>query len=119
MSTRRTDYGSTLDMFINSKKTFEIEVEDPSTGDPADLTDTSVYNTGNFLILKPDGEQITSVSITYEDRENGIISFEIDETVSTSSNAGNWIGKVQFVNESADIIDQQVLNFNILEYATI
>ena len=119
MSLRRTDYGATLDMFIGSTKDFQIQVEDPETSDAQDLSDTSIYATGNFLILKPDGTQIASVSITYTDRLNGLVSFTIDDTVTTSANAGNWIGKVQFVNEFGDIIDQQAMNFNILEYATI
>lgn len=115
MSIRRIDYEVTLEIFAGTRKDFELVIEDPSTGEAKDLSDTNTYNDGNVKIVKPDGTIITTVSITYNDRPNGIVGFTIDETVATNDNAGNWIGNVELINNVPKTIDQQLFNFNILE----
>lgn len=115
MSTRRIDYGTTLEIFAGTTKDFELIVENPETSQAKDLSDTDVYATGNVKIQKPDGTIIGTVSITYTTRGLGLIGFSITDSIATNTNAGNWIGNAEFINSDGDIIDQQLFNFNILE----
>lgn len=115
MSTRRIDYGLTLEIFAGTTKDFELIIEDPDTGDPKDLSDTSTYNDGSVKIVKPDGTVITTVSISFLDRAAGIVGFTITDEYATNTNAGNWIGNLELINNVPKIVDQQLFNFNILE----
>lgn len=118
---RRIDYGTTLEISAGTTKVMELQVENPVTSDPADLTDTNIYNTGKVIILKSDGTEIGTANMTYEDRANGIISFTPDDDesggngITVETNAGNWIGKAIFINILGITIDQRRFNFNILE----
>lgn len=89
-------------------------IQDPETGQPLSMTDTDIFNTGKALITKPDKTKLANVVINYINRAGGEIEFTIDDTVTISANAGNWLGKVQFINSSDEIIDQNIFNFNIL-----
>jgi len=114
MSLVRTQFDATLEIKVDSTRVMAIIVEDPETGEPLDLSDTDIYNTGNFIILEPDSTIIATIPFIYVDRPNGLIEFEVDATVTTVENAGNWKGDVEFININSLIIDQRTLNFNIL-----
>lgn len=115
MSTVRKSYPLVLEIFVGSQKTYLITIDDPDTNEPLDLSNESTYDTGNFKIIKPDGTLIATLSITYADRTNGVISFTVTDTITTNTNAGNWTGNVELIDDSSTIVEQQVLNFNILE----
>jgi len=114
MSQIRTQFQSLLEIRVGSTKIMSLIIEDPETGQPLSMTDTDIFNTGKAIITKPDKTEIANVPIVYIDRPNGEIEFTIDDTITISINAGNWLGKVQFINTSGKIIDQNIFNFNIL-----
>jgi len=104
-----------LEIFVGTSKTFALTVIDPDTGTAKDLTSVTTFDTGNFKILKPDGTNIVTVAITYADRANGLVTFVILSATTILANAGNWIGELELLNTSSDTVDQQKVNFNILE----
>lgn len=115
MSVVRKDFGTELEMFVGSTKTFQLVVNDPDTGNPINMSDTAVFATGEFKIVKPGGDIITTVAITYGDRPNGRVDFTILATVATNANAGNWEGNLELSDNIPVIIEQQRINFNIIE----
>ena len=114
MSVRRQDFGSELEMYVDTEKTFQLSIIDPETNDAQDLTNTTIFSTGVVKIYKPDGTIISTSNITYIDRAGGVVEFTMLETDSVLANAGNWIGDLELVNTSSKIVDQQKFNFNIL-----
>jgi len=114
MSQVRTQFQAQLEINVGSTKVMKFIVEDPETGEPLSMIDTDLFNTGNAVISKPDKTIIVTTPITYVDRPNGTIEFIIDDTVTTLANAGNWLGKVKFINSSGKTINQEIFNFNIL-----
>lgn len=114
MSVRREDFGTKLDIYVDSEKTFQLNVINPNTGLAEDLTNTTIYNTGTVKVYKPDGTVVLSVTLTYADRANGVVEFTVLETHTVIANAGNWIGDMELIDDTAKIIDQQKFNFNIL-----
>lgn len=116
MSIRMGDYGDTLEIFAGTTKQFTITITDPTTGSAIDMSDTVVYASGIFKILKPDFTQIgTNVSISFSSRAAGQIQFTITSTIAAVSNAGNWIGELEISNATPVVIDQQRFNFNIIQ----
>lgn len=111
---RRTSHPDTLQITAKSTKMFRVTIFD-SNNNVQPLTDQNVFNTGKFNILAGDFTLIATVDISYFDRPNGVIEFTIDDTIATNTNAGNWNGEVQLINEQVQTILQQNLNFNILE----
>lgn len=114
MSQVRTQFQAQLEISVGSTKVMQLIVEDPETGEPLDMTDDNLFATGNAVITKPDKTIIVTTPISYVDRPNGVIEFTIDDTVTTIENAGNWLGKVKFINTLGKIINQEKFNFNIL-----
>jgi len=114
MSTTRESFQFTFEIFVGSEKTFLVTITDPDTNEAIDLSNTNTYNSGNFRIIKPDETVITTITIAFADRLNGVVSFTVPDTVTITSNAGNWIGNVQLLDSSSTIIEQQVFGFNIL-----
>ncbi len=114
MSLVRTQFDATLEINVDTTKVMQLVIEDPETGEPLDLSDTDIYDTGTFVIREPDKTIIATVPFLYIDRPNGLIEFAIDDTITTLENAGNWKGIVQFININTLIIDQRKINFNIL-----
>lgn len=116
MSTRRIDYnGVTFEITAGTTKSFEITIEDPFTGEIKPLTDTTVYDSFRFKIIKPDKTVIATITGSYLDRPNGLVGWTVDDDIATNDNAGNWIGELEFLNNLSEVVDQQMINFNILE----
>lgn len=115
MSQRYTDYGVTLEIFADTEKVFQLTIIDPETNEVQQLTNTALYSTVDVKIVKPDGSLIVTVPAIYADRPNGLVEFTITPSANMLSNAGNWIGEVEFFNTNSIKIDQQRFNFNILE----
>jgi len=116
MSVNREDFGITFEITVGTTKTFQLTILDPDTNLAVDMTDINVYATGVVKIYKPDGTLIDSgTNVSFTDRANGIVSFTILASITTSANAGNWIGEIEFSNITPVIIDQQKFNFNIIE----
>jgi hypothetical protein len=115
MSVERQDYGTLLEMFVGTTKTFILTIKDPDTGLAFDMSDTAVFNTGQVKIIQPDGTIIVTVAITYTDRPNGEVEFTIVAATAINTNAGNWKGEVELSNDDPIVIEQQAFNFNILE----
>ena len=117
MSIRREDIQPLFTVFVGTKKQLTLTVIDPDTNQPKDLVDANVYATGIAKIFKSDGTPIgVDMTITYEDRVNGVVSFIVDDTTETIlANAGNWYGEAEFINTSAEIVDQQRFGINIIE----
>jgi len=117
MSVRREDFGTTFDVHAGTTKTLQLTILDPDTGSAKSLTDTSVYASGVVKIYKPDGTLVgSSMSVTFSDRANGVIIFTVSGTdQATNTNAGNWIGEIEFSNVTPLKIDQQFFNINIKE----
>lgn len=114
MSISRADFGVTFEMFVDSEKTFQLTVKD-ANGALEDITSTTTYATGRFKIVKPDLTLVADVPIVYSDRPASEIEFTITTAISILANAGNWIGEVEFVNITPVKIDEQRINFNILQ----
>ena len=114
MSLVREQFDATLEIKVGSLKIMSLTIEDPETGEPLDLSDEDIYNTGIFVIREPDRTIIATTDFDYVDRPNGLIEFTITPTIASSENAGNWEGVVKFVNSTSSIIDQRIFNFNIL-----
>lgn len=114
MSVVRKQYNIVMNIFTGSEKSLTITVEDPVTGEPKNLTDTSKYNSGNVKIIKPDGTVIATLPIVYLVRLEGVVEFLVPDTVTSIENAGNWFGKLQLIDDSSKIVEQQVFNFNII-----
>jgi len=114
MSQVRTQFQAQLEINVGSTKVMQLIVEDPETGEPLSMIDENLFATGDAVITKPDGSIIITTPITYVNRPNGTIEFTIDDTVTTTENAGNWLGKVKFINTLDKIINQESFNFNIL-----
>lgn len=116
MSLVRTDYGETCEIFVGSQKTFELTILDPDDPTMAkNLSDATVFATGNFKIVRPNGTLIATLTVDYFDRPNGIIQFEVTTTETVLANAGNWKGELELINDQGIPVEQQVFNFNILE----
>lgn len=115
MSTRRIDYGVTFEISAGSTKIFQFTVIDPVTGTAKNLSDTTIFATGQVKIYKPDNTIIGTLTVSYTDRVNGIIQFTVTATEATNANAGNWIGDLELSNDVPLIVEQQFFNFNILE----
>lgn len=114
MIVRRVEHPETLEIVSDGKKIFRVTILDASNN-AQDLTALNIFSTGVFKILAGDFTFIDSVPISYFDRPNGIIEFEIDESIATNENAGNWNGKIELINENGKKVAQQYLNFNIRE----
>ncbi len=113
---RRKNYKNTLQITAGSKKGFQVTVVD-GNNKVVDLSNEAIFKTAKFNILEGDFTLIKSVTATYFDRPNGIMQFEIDNTIANNGNAGNWVGELEFLNEAnpAVIVDQKYMNFNILQ----
>lgn len=115
MSTTRTNFeGRLLEIYEGGSKTFEFTIIDPETGEAQDMSDNLIFNSGTVTILKPSGDIIGTVNISFTDRLNGVVDFTIEPPISDTENVGNWIGHLEILNEVGQIIDQQNFNFNIL-----
>jgi len=116
MSTIRRDYNALQEIYVGTTKAFTSTIIDPDTGEPKDLRDGSIYHTARFRILDPSYNEIgMHIPVTFEDREHGMIQYVIPTDITVSENAGNWIGNIEFLNINGEIIDQQLVNFNILD----
>ncbi len=118
MSIRREQINPTFEVFVGTKKQFLLTVIDPDTNEKKDLVDAAIYATGVAKIFKSDGTAVgADMAIVYEaPRSDGIISFIVLDTDHTlPANAGNWWGEVEFINNVAEIIDQQRFGINIIE----
>lgn len=116
MSMRREQIDPLFTVFVGTQKNLELTVLDPDTNLPKDLVDANVYATGIAKIFKPDGTQVgANMSVTFEDRANGVISFIVLDTHTVIGNAGNWYGEVEFSNITPKIIDQQQFAIDIKE----
>lgn len=116
MSTTRTDYNALQEIFVGTTKAFAPTIIDPNTGQAKDMTDTAIYSTVIFKIYTPEYVQIgTDITGTFIERSEGLIQYVVNDTITTSENAGNWIGDIEFYNIDEDLIDQQQVNFNILQ----
>lgn len=116
MSTVRRDYGAVQEIYVGTTKAFTVTVIDPETGAPKDLTNATIYHTARFRILDASFREIGEVvPVTFEDRNAGTIQYVIPPSVTVSENAGNHIGNIEFLNIDDELIDQQLVNFNILE----
>jgi hypothetical protein len=115
MSMNRQRFEADYDIFVGTEKTITLTVLDPDTGGGVVMTNTALYSTGNFKIVKPDGSIISTLPITYFDRNNGVINVTILDTVTVLANAGNWVGDLELINSTGKKIDQQLVGINILE----
>ena len=117
MSTNREDFGTAFTVTAGTTKTLELTILDPDTGLAKSLSDTGLYATGVVKIYDVDGTlKGTSMTVNFTDRANGVILFTISGTnQATLTNAGNWIGEVEFSNTALVIVDQQKFNISIVE----
>lgn len=116
LSIRRAEIQPTFTIFVGTEKNLELTVIDPDTNNAKDLVDTNVYATGVAKIYKPDGTQVGGdMTITFEDRANGIVSFIVTATHTALANAGNWYGEIEFSNTTPQVIDQQIFGIDIIE----
>ena len=115
MSTTRTNFeGRLLEIYEDGSKTFEFTIINSETGEAQDMSDDIIFNSGTVTILKPSGDTIGDTSISFTDRDNGVVDFIIEPPISDTENVGNWIGHLAILNEDSQIIEQQNFNFNIL-----
>lgn len=116
MSLRREDHNETFEIYVNGTLTFEINMKN-ANGDTLSLSNAALYSTGVVQIIRPDGTQIgDDMTISILDRPNGRIEFIVPTTITTPENAGNWSARLVLYNneETPQIIEQQLFNFNIL-----
>lgn len=115
MSTTRIQYETVFEQFVGETRTFEITVKDPDTGGALNLSDTTTYATARVKITKPNGTIIATLAANYSDRNNGKVTYTVDDTIATEANAGNWMGLLELLNSTPKIITKQRFNHNILE----
>lgn len=115
MSQRFTDHGTTYEIYAGTRENFTTIIDDPSTGEAIDLTDADVYTTGTVRIFKPDGTLIGTTTVDYVTRSAGLVDWEIDSTIASNANAGNWTGNLILYNTLGNKITQRFFNFNIIE----
>lgn len=117
MSVRRQDFGATFTIFAGTTKTMQITILDPDTGNAKSLSDTNVYASGTVKIYKPGGTLVgATMSVNFVNRSEGIVNFTVSGTSqATTTNAGNWIGEIEFTNTGGLKVDQQSFNIDIKE----
>jgi len=116
MSTVRKDYGALQEIYVGTTKAFVVTVIDPETGMPKDLRNAAIYHTARFRILNASFREVGGIiDVKFTDRETGMIQYTVPTSITVPENAGNHIGNIEFLNIDNQIIDQQLVNFNILE----
>jgi hypothetical protein len=79
------------------------------------LTNTVTFASGKWKVWKPDGTLLINGDISYHDRTNGIVSYTL-VTSDTTSKEGNWSGEVEMLDSSGNISEQtKTFNFVIEE----
>jgi len=100
---------------VGSRSTLELTIKN-SDGTVKNLTNDTTYATGKWKVWKPDGTLIIDGTITFSDRENGIVTYTLSESDTASANAGVWTGEVEIKDTSGTISEQtQSFNFTIEE----
>ena len=112
MSMRRRDYGSSIiHIYSGTHKSLEVEVVDPYTGGPKDMSDHNLYHHMDAKVCRTTGEVLLTPTVRFESRAGGIIQVEMRGT--TDEMAGNHILTISFHNAGDEIIDRQVMGINI------
>lgn len=88
-----------------AKSVLTLTIKDDD-GVVRNLNDTITYSTGKWKVWKPNGTLIINGDITYSNRPNGIVSYQLTTTDTVVSNAGVWEGEIELYNSSNQITDQ-------------
>jgi len=75
-------------------------------GTVKNLNDDTTYATGKWKVWKPDGTLIIDGNITYDDRPNGIVSYQLTDNDTAISNAGIWESEIELKNSSGQMTEQ-------------
>ena len=84
---------------VGSRRTLSLTLTDDA-GTTIDMSSTTTYNTGKWKVWKTDGTLIIDGAITFFDRVNGSISYDLTAADTASANAGVWEGEVEIFNDA-------------------
>ncbi len=100
---------------VGSRRTVSLTLTD-DVGTVIDLSSTTTYNTGKWKVWKPDGTLIIDGTLTFVDRSNGIVSYDLTAANTALANAGVWEGEVEIYNDSAIMkVQSNNFTFTIIE----
>lgn len=112
MSVVRSDFNTLIEIFKNSVKTILFTFKDEN-GEAIDMSSSIIYNSGIVTITYPDNITIGTVSVTFADRSNGIVTFPTSTTINQIT--GKWKGHMEIKNSDSTIVEQQDFNFNVMQ----
>ena len=84
---------------VGSRRTVSLTLTD-DVGTVIDLSSTTTYNTGKWKVWKPDGTLLINGTVTFLDRSNGVISYDLTAADTVTANAGIWEGEVEIFNDT-------------------
>jgi hypothetical protein len=88
-----------------SRAVLQLTIKD-SSGSAKVLNDATTYNQGSWKVWKPDGTLVINGSLTFSDRPNGIVTYQLSATDTAIANAGIWEGEVEIKNSSNVMVEQ-------------
>lgn len=100
---------------VGSRRTVSLTLTD-DVGTVIDLSSTTTYNSGKWKVWKPDGTLIIDGVLTFVDRSNGLVSYDLTAANTVLANAGVWEGEVEILNNSSVMkVQSSTFTFTILE----
>ena len=100
---------------VGSRRTVSLTLTD-DVGTVIDLSSTTTYNSGKWKVWKPDGTLIIDGVLTFVDRSNGLVSYDLTAANTVLANAGVWEGEVEILNDDPAVeIQSNTFTFTIEE----
>jgi hypothetical protein len=100
---------------VGARSVIELTITNDD-GTAKDLSNTTNFATGRWKVWKPDGTLIIDGDISFYSRVNGIITYALGASDTTSDKAGVWEGEVEIKDTAGNMTEQtQSFNFTIEE----
>lgn len=71
-----------------------------------DLSNTTTYSTAKWKVWKPDGTLLMNGAMTYNDRPNGVVTYNLQTSDTVAANVGVWDGEVELYDNSGALSEQ-------------
>ena len=97
---------------VGSRSTFELTIKN-NDGTVKDLSNNTQYATGKWKVWQPNGTLLINGNIAYSDRPNGLITYTLGSTDTTSDKVGVWEGEVE-LKDTDGVISEQTQSFNFI-----
>lgn len=95
-----------------SRAVLQLTIKD-AAGAAKSLNDNTTFNNGKWKVWQPDGTLVIDGAITFADRPNGIVTYQLSATDTAIANAGVWEGEVEIKN-SSNVVTEQTKSFNFV-----